>query len=157
MANARQVVCQRCGAQLRAVAFLDLETDIQGEALDVYCGPCSKILEREALRSWATKWARGIAEEEHHENFFKILASVWEQGFAKARTFEEARAVFELSDNPFIAESELIDPLKQVQAHRPAAPNPAPEEPREEPEAKPAYVDEDDYYDKRPLFPRRKK
>lgn len=114
----KSVLCRRCGTALRAVAFLDLEKDAQGGEFDVYCGPCSKLLEREALRSWATKWAKGIADEEHHENFFKILAAAWEQGFAKARTFEEARPVFDVSDNPFIAESALIDPLIQIQENR---------------------------------------
>lgn len=136
------VLCQRCGAQLRAVAFLDLEQQAKPEELDVYCGACSKILEREALRSWATKWARGIAEEQHHENFFAILAAVWEQGFAKARTFEEARAVFDVSDNPFIAESALIDPLTPVQ--KPVSPPPVPQLAE--------MVDEDEYYDRNPVF-----
>ena len=154
MTTTNSVVCQRCGANLRAVAFLDLEKDAQGGAFDVYCGACSKILEREALRSWAAKWAKGIADEEHHENFFKILAAVWEQGFSKARTFEEARAVFELTDNPFIAESELIDPLMQVQQRVPTpAPSTRENEPKQE-NAKPKYRDEDEYYESNPVFGR---
>lgn len=152
MATTHSVVCQRCGTPLRAVAFLDLEKDRKGEELDVYCGFCSKILEREALRSWASKWAKGIADPEHHENFFKILAAVWEQGFSKARTFEETAPVFELMDNPFIAESELIDPLLNVGGQQSEEPIAA--EPEQAQHESRVILDEDDYYDANPTFGR---
>lgn len=135
---AHTYTCQRCSRSLRAVAFVDLDEQAQEEGLTVYCGACTKILEREQLMAWAGKWAKSLLGPEQEEAFVGVLAAVWEQGFTRARTFEEAREVYKLEDNPFIAVTSEQDPLLEAQ--------------EAEKEDAPQYLDEDDYYDKRPLF-----
>ena len=134
----RQVTCQRCGAVLRAVAFLDLEKDAKGNVLDVYCGPCSKFLEREELRSWARKWSRSLTGEADNEAFFSVLAAVWEQGFVKARTYEEAAPVYAREDNPLLPQVEEAPPAVE-ELHAPPPPTPP-------------VLDEDSYYEQNPVF-----
>lgn len=101
-------VCPRCN---RAVA-----PDPSGEI--AYCADCTKMLERDALRQWATQWAASLCAPEQAEYFFTVLAAAWEQGFTKARDFTDTLPSYDLQDNPFKPESANRDPLRARNAHR---------------------------------------
>lgn len=101
--------CNRCGAVIDAVALFHAENK---NSSMVFCIHCSKIRERERLRSWATEWADATLRDDMVDDFFVMLEAVWSQGFTKSRTFENSVPIFSLNENPFSEESQLFDPLE---------------------------------------------